>query len=152
MADWYPQNMDARVAWHTNFGNMLPGFASKYNISAGDVLVATHDEAWMETMGIVRNGAAAFAQSLTKYFNDIAGNDPTLNPPEPFVYPTITPSEERPPGIEFRTRAIARQIKGHADYSDSDGEKLGIVAPDRDRKSTRLNSSHVSESRMPSSA
>ena len=33
-----------------------------------------------------------------------------------------------------------------------DGEFLTLLGPSGDRKSTRLNSSHVSESRMPSSA
>ena len=39
-------------------------------------------------------------------------------------------------------------------YENLDGiwRDLGLAAPARDRKSTRLNSSHVSESRMPSSA
>ena len=37
------------------------------------------------------------------------------------------------------------QIEAH-------GAEHGWVAPMTDRKSTRLNSSHVSESRMPSSA
>ena len=38
--------------------------------------------------------------------------------------------------------------------SDGSGgsEKIDVVAEVEDRKSTRLNSSHVSESRMPSSA
>ena len=48
-------------------------------------------------------------------------------------------------------------VAGNATYgiisSDlTDNQPLGVFYNDRDRKSTRLNSSHVSESRMPSSA
>ena len=33
-----------------------------------------------------------------------------------------------------------------------DGQIVGLTEPDRDRKSTRLNSSHANESRLPTSA
>lgn len=127
--DFYPRSIDARVPWHTNFGGKLPAYAAKYNITSAQVLSATHDQAWMETMGVSRNSFDTFSQKMTKYFNDIAGNDPSLNPPEALAFTLIIPSEERKPGIEFRTREIARQIKGHTDYSAADGEDLGIVAP-----------------------
>ena len=38
-----------------------------------------------------------------------------------------TAPAEVEPGIEERTRAIARQIKGDLEYSDADGQLLGIV-------------------------
>ena len=48
-------------------------------------------------------------------------------------------------------------LKAYIDHVNAKGGVNGrtiqlIVADDQDRKSTRLNSSHVSESRMPSSA
>ena len=69
-------------------------------------------------------------QQLTKYFNAIAGNDPTLHPPAVINFSLPTPApQEMPPGIEARTRDIARAIKGHLLYSEADGELLGIVSP-----------------------
>ena len=43
------------------------------------------------------------------------------------------------------------RIAGASDR-DSDRERMEIISNCRDRKSTRLNSSHIQKSRMPSSA
>ena len=45
-----------------------------------------------------------------------------------FTIPGSVPHEV-PPGIEYRTRKIAADIKGSMVYSQADGELLGIVAP-----------------------
>ena len=68
------------------------------------------------------------------------------------------------PPIPLRPKALARAIGNLIDnarkYAGSDlelstrvdGQRLVIELADRDRKSTRLNSSHIQKSRMPSSA
>lgn len=132
MADFYPQNMDALAAWHDNFVNQLGPLATKYNIPAATVTQAEDDNDWMTYWVDLRHAADTFKQQLTKYFNDIKGNDPTLMPPATPVPPGVlgAPADPPPPGIEFRTREIANQIKGHIAYAAADGEALGIVGPE----------------------
>ena len=63
------------------------------------------------------------------------------------------------PGIAAGELVVTPALRGEARYADGtvSGRKLAVTHAERaarllDRKSTRLNSSHVSESRMPSSA
>ena len=80
----------------------------------------------------MRNDTDNGRQQLTKYFNEVAGNDASIPSPavSAFSIGAGAPIPEPPPGIEARTRQWVRQIKGHADYSKADGELLGIVAPE----------------------
>lgn len=130
MADFYPDGMEARASWHQNFFTQLvAALQTKYNINATQGTQIQNDNAWMQYWVQARITANALSQQLTQYFNGIAGNDPTLDPPAVIVFalPTPVPGEV-PPGIEFRVREIARQIKGHSSYSQADGELLGIVS------------------------
>ena len=128
MADWYPTNMDARAAWHKNFSTKLPAFAAKYNISAADQSTAAKDSAWMDWIVTTRHGFDTFSQQVTKYFNDISGNDPSKDQPTALAFALTASPGEPKPGMEFRTREWARQIKGTNVYSQADGEALGIVS------------------------
>ncbi len=76
-----------------------------------------------------RHDADNLKEQLTKYFNDISGNNESLEPPAPIDYtlPGAAPVEVKP-GIEFRTRKIARDIRGSMVYATADGELLGIVS------------------------
>src|SRR3546814_6873331 len=67
---------------------------------------------------------------------------------EPRV-PVLAPAVEHQfaVGIEFE---IARRVE--PEFVDAAGPGGDVAAPDQDRKSTRLNSSHYCASRMPSSA
>jgi hypothetical protein len=126
--DWYPQNIDARMMWHQNFQAQLLNFAAKYNIDVATTTSATHDSLWMDAFVGLRDTADMFGQQLVKYFNDIAGNDTSLPAPMLPSGPTVPVLPNMPaPGIEARTREIARQIKGHMSYAAADGEALGIV-------------------------
>lgn len=130
MADWYPQGADSRAAWHANWAAQLPALATKYGIAAAATTQVAADNTWMQYWVQARHDADQLKQQLTKYFNEIGGSDPSLDPPAPidFTLQGTAPAEV-PPGIEFRTREIARQIKGHASYATADGELLGIVSP-----------------------
>lgn len=130
MPDFYPQSMDARAAWHQNFSDNLGTVQAKYNITAAQVAAAVADNTWMQFWVNARHSLDAMRQQLTKYFNEIAGNDPSLDPPAIINIVIGGGPAEVPPGIEFRTREIARQVKGHSSYSQADGELLGIVAPE----------------------
>ena len=128
---WYPTNRDARAAWHSNWDKNLPGaLATKYNISAATLVEVAADNAWIQFWTQARNDADAQKQSLTRYFNDVSGDDTTLAPPAPVVWNiTAGAPAEVPPGMEARVYLIADQILGSMDYADADGELLGIALP-----------------------
>jgi len=69
MADFYPQSMDARAAWHANFIVQLLALASKYGITAGVTDQAGLDNDWMQYWVQARHDFDAISQQLTKYFN-----------------------------------------------------------------------------------
>ena len=128
--DYYPTNMDALAAWWANFIIQLTALAAKYGIDGTTVGDATKDNDWIQYWVQARHDADNLSQQLTKYFNSISGNDETLEPPAPinWVLQGGVPNE-RPPGIEFRVRKIARDIKNSMVYAVADGELLGIVSP-----------------------
>jgi hypothetical protein len=130
-ADFYPKSADARVLWHQVFAAQLPTYKTKYGIADPDIAQAVADALWIEWIVSGRNADRSHSQQGTNYFNDIAGNDPTKDQPEPWVSfdPGAAPSEPKP-GIEYRTRGLAKQMKGHADYSEADGEAMGIEGAD----------------------
>lgn len=130
MADYYPAGADSRAAWHANWAAQIVALAAKYNIGAATLAQTAADNAWIQYWAQARHDADQIKQQLTKYFNDVSGNDPSLDPPAPIDFSLKgTAPAEVPPGIEFRTREIARQIKGTVAYSQADGELLGIVSP-----------------------
>ena len=117
------------MMWHQNFAAQLSAFAAKYNIPTATVTAAENDSAFMDNFVALKDTADSFSKQLTKYFNDIAGNDMTLPAPTLPVAPSVpVMTTTPPPGIEFRTREYARQIKGHMSYAEADGEALGIVS------------------------
>lgn len=129
MADFYPGSMLDKAAWHANFAAQIPAFAAKYNITAPQLAVIAADDAWIQFWVPLRFSAATFASQLSAYFNAISGNDPSLDPPAiPVTFDVdIIIGDPTPPGIEFRVREIARQIKGHSSYAEADGTLLGII-------------------------
>ena len=130
MADFYPKAMQARAAWHQNYSDNLGVLQTKYNLTAAQVAQALEDNTWMQFWVDARNTLDAQSQQLSKYFSDIGGNDPSIDPPTVINIVISGGPEEPPPGIEFRTREVARQIKGHSAYSAADGEMIGIVSPE----------------------
>ena len=126
--DYYPSNMDALAAWWANFYVQLVALATKYGIDASAVGQAEKDNLWIQYWVQARHDADNLSQQLTKYFNAISGNDETLEPPAAINWVLAGSSpQEQPPGIEFRTRKIARDIKNSMVYAVADGELLGIV-------------------------
>jgi hypothetical protein len=126
-ADFYPQNIPSRNVWHQQFANALPDLAAKYSISPADVTRVQEIAAWYVFWIGVKASIDGYTQQLTSYFNCLAGKDADAKPPltPSFAQPT-PPVADPPPGIERWTRKLARQIKGHARYSDADGALLGI--------------------------
>jgi hypothetical protein len=133
MSDYYAQGMEGRAGWHQNFAMQIPTFQAKYNLTNAQVAQILADAAWVVYWVQARVQADMLMQQLTKYFNGIAGSDPSIDPPAPILFALNGEAPaEVPPGIEFRVREIARHIKGHASYNNADGELLGIVADESD--------------------
>lgn len=127
MADYYPTNMLDKAAWHANWAAHIPGLASKYNLTLPQLNSVTADNTWMQFWVSERGLAATFASQLAAYFNSISGPDNSLDPPAVPAYAIGTAPAEVPPGIEYRVRELARQIKGHSSYAEADGTLLGII-------------------------
>ncbi len=127
MADYYPFSMTERATWHANWAAQVPGLAAKYNITAPQLDAIERDNNWMQFWVAERATAATFASQLAAYFNSISGPDNSLDPPATPAYTLAGAPPEVPPGIEFRVREIARQIKGHSAYAEADGTLLGII-------------------------
>jgi hypothetical protein len=136
MGDYYPQNREARAAWHANFAANIGDFKTKYGIPTAIIDAIIADNLWIQFWVTYRNSFDASSQQLTKYFNSIAGSNDSLEAPLAFdIAGPDTPPAEVPPGIEKRIRDLASFIKGNkAVYSEADGEKLGIVAPEETKE------------------
>lgn len=130
MADFYPTNMDALAPWWVNYQNNIGGLSAKYNITAPQLASILADRTFIVHWIGVRQSAFVFSSQLAAFYNAIVGNDPSLDPPANVVYEVPDPPVQVPPGIEFRVREIARQVKGHSSYSVADGELLGIIGED----------------------
>lgn len=127
MADYYPFSMTERAVWHANWAANLPGLATKYNITPAQLAAVAADNSWIQFWVAQRSAAATFASQLAAYFNSISGPDNSLDPPAtPAFEIGLTPAEV-PPGIEFRVRELARQIKGYSSYAEADGTLLQII-------------------------
>jgi hypothetical protein len=130
MADFYPQSMDGRNAWHANFAAQLPSFAVKYNIPAADTDYATAVAAWYAAWAQIRHLLDTYSQQVTKYFNTIAGADRGAEPPaKPNFDPIILLAPDPIPGVERWVIDLATVIKRNAAYAPADGSAMGINPP-----------------------
>lgn len=133
VSDYYPQSMDARMAWHAVFIDQLlnHGFAAKYSITFPTTTALQAISAWFNYWVPLRHSLDAYSQQVTGYFNTIAGSDENADPPS---QPTFAAPEEIPddpaPGIEKFTRDIVKQIKNSTIYAPADGEAMGIESPE----------------------
>ena len=110
---------------------LTPVLTGTARLAAGEVLT-------------VSVGGATYA--VTPNAQGIWSLDPTTTPPLSGSVPVFVN------GKRYDVTATVTDAAGNASSDSSAGElKIDTTAPE-DRKSTRLNSSHVSESRMPSSA
>ena len=100
--------------------------------------------------------AALFARLLTLKKHPPAATPPT--PPGPFVHVDRYGGEWTPAGVDERLGGrfpgVLLAFEGAAPTGGEDGAEVDTILHDveQDRKSTRLNSSHLKLSRMPSSA
>ena len=129
--DWYPASMDSRAAWWANFILRRPDFEAKYPVLHTLSSELQADNSWIQYWVEARHAADELSQQLTRYFNTIAGNDATADPPAPIVWtlPPAAPAEAKP-GIERRIREVRRDVVGQIDYAKADGDALGFELPE----------------------
>ncbi len=130
MADWYPEQLGDRPAWHANFAAQAAATGTTHNLTAAEVTQIANDSALVEDA--VNFGADVFAwgQAITAWRSSVLEGDPLAAfPPVPTspVVPTFEGGEK--PGIEERTRGFAARIRGAGNYTTEIGENYGIVAP-----------------------
>lgn len=125
--DWYAQGLNALAAWWANFIVRKTEFESKYPILLTKATELTRASNWVAFWVAQRNSFTDASQQFTAYFNTIAGNDPTAEPPTSFDWALSgTPPAEVPPGIETFIRDIRREVVGMSNYAKADGEALGF--------------------------
>lgn len=128
--DWYPQDPLEVVAFHVNFALQLPTLAAKYNISQETLDQVAADAAWVAYWLPVPIQLKNIRKSLTEYIRAVGGNTKAARQPNPIgSLLQGPPPHEVPPGVEFRTRKLARMIRGSMVYSPADGALLGIIMP-----------------------
>ncbi len=127
--DWYPDSMIKLALWWANFLLRRAEFEAKYPILLTRKAEIEKAGAWIEYWVDARHTFDDMSTQLSKYFNAIAGNDPTADQPSPITW-TLPPNvpDEVPTGIEKFIRDIRREVVGLTNYSKADGEALGFEA------------------------
>ncbi len=125
--DWYPRSREALAIWWANFTLRRPDFEAKYPILGTLKNELNAAGAWMDYWASAMHIFSDLGQQMSKYFNTIAGNDKSADPPQPIKW-TIPPGmpAEVPPGIEKIIRDVRRDVVGQIDYAVADGEALGF--------------------------
>lgn len=133
MATYYlPADDAGRELWLKNFANKLPTYAAKYNLSGTDTAdmstSAAHFTYWLN----YRKQFEEYLKKLTAFKNESrdgfsSGVSPISTLPS---IPTVAGAPaQAAAGIFPRATSIAARIKAHKDYSESDGQDLGLIAP-----------------------
>lgn len=130
--DFIPQNWSAFADWTDNFYTQLQVLAAKYTISAGKLAQTQKDNDWVKYWVQAKFNAKAQEKQLNDYVGDVANGE--LNAAQPNEPTWALPADQPapvPPGVKKRFREIAAEIKAQKSiYTPSDGELLGIIAPD----------------------
>lgn len=146
--DWYPRDMESLVSFYANLNTNLPHFEVKYNIRQETLDRVKANYEWLSYWVAARYAFDQTGKQLTRYFNAIAygrGADGAITAPILDAVNDAPPSEV-PFDIEAFTRALRREIVARANYSTADGELLGFVAPDTDKRPEEsLTASFVAE-------
>jgi len=129
MADWYVKTQDELGPWWANFLLRRPEFEDKYPILKTMEAELAAIGAWVAYWTATRHAFDEASKQLTRYFNTIAGNDPSEDPPSTFTFSLAggAPAEV-PPGIEFTIRSVRKETTGYSNYAKADGDALGFEA------------------------
>jgi hypothetical protein len=121
-----------KAAWLENFANKLPTYTAKYGITATEKDDATASAFIFSAMLNFLESADTYKQAITSFKDDLRDGVPaggaggTL--PQPPTVP-VSPPGFLGEGIFKRMTSLAKRIKAHTAYLKTDGEALGIEAP-----------------------
>ena len=152
--DFIPNTWAAFADWTENFNTQLQVLAAKYGVSAGKITQTGKDADWVKYWVPAKVGAKAQEKQLTDYADEIAnGSLGNPQPAEPTWALPADPPVAVAPGVKRRFREIAAFIKAQKSiYTQSDGELLGIVAPDEAGLSPETTAPDVKFHTMPNFA
>lgn len=128
MTDLIPQNDQEFVQLLSTLAHKLPNYAAQLGISLAELNSLQADALFMAAMVRANTSAQAYAKAWTAFRgrarNGGSGTMTTFpNPADVSMWPARVV-----PGIEKRTRLLARRIKSSINYNHSIGKDLGIVA------------------------
>lgn len=127
-----PQDKAALVAWFSNFSKKLAKYKSKYLIADDEVDDIAMASATLNYWSEVINLTQEYSQSLTAFRRELlygveGGSVVTLLPAQPNL---DTAPAVIPPDIVGRAAAIGKRIKAHKDFTEADGQDLGLFGED----------------------
>ena len=127
--DWYEQGWEQLGAWWANLDSRRTEFEAKYPILATEKTKLAAIAAWFAYWVPARHAFDEAGKQCTKFMNDIAGNDPNVDPPTTFAYSAGSGAPPDPePGVEKFIRDVRRETVNYGNYSKADGEALGFEA------------------------
>jgi hypothetical protein len=127
---YLPTSDGGRLAWLVNFNSKIGTYADDFGISTTEVTaIGTYLEMLQYILDLSER-IRTFSQTLTRYKETLMiaplgttlGDVPSITIDTP---PALTPA-----GIFTIISGIVQRIKGHADYTESAGEDLGIIGAD----------------------
>ena len=130
MKDFLPNNWSAFKEWLSNFTTHFNVLATKYGLAAETTPVVAMNT-WVQYWMQAKVNAKQQEKQLTDFIEAIVNGDAGDPQPDLPVWALPpSPPANADTGIKAKLRSLARQIKAHPDYTQSDGELLGIVAPE----------------------
>lgn len=125
---YFPDKKADRIAFLSSFALKLPGYATKFGISAAQIKDMNDSAAYLEYAALCQELTRHHDKALTTYYETLTkggsgeiDNLPVLSFP---AAPVVVPKK----GIFVRVLKLVKSIKAHADYTHSDGANMGIEA------------------------
>jgi len=129
MADFYPDSLAARVAWHANFAAQAGSSGIAHGLSLLQVTQAGDDATEVANMVNATDTVHTFSQSWTQFATIMLEGDIHAPLPAIPIPPALYVLTSSAPGIEARTRLFAGIIRAHPTYTPEVGESFGIIGP-----------------------
>lgn len=124
---YLPYSDEDRVIWLKNFANKLPQYAGKYSITAEEVADMMSSAQFFSDLIDYKNQMTAYLAGVTNYKNAMRNGLKAGATLEPLMPPAPLMAAPVEPGIFGRATALVNRIKAHRNYSQADGENLGII-------------------------
>lgn len=132
MPDWYPKRDAELIPWHANFAARVAESGASFGLTAGQIAQAGADAQAVRSVVVAMAEATAYHGALAAYKRLIlVGSRTAPLPAAPTPPALLTPAAGTLPGVEERTRRLAKQLRASAAFSPDDGELFGITAPEK---------------------